>query len=165
MRYAADADGRYPLSNPEYIALCCLMGAVNMLKKNKETLEDRLRLVKGGWRDIQLVTSVCDKLFEKILDTVPIKKLLSIQREMRYMVCETKLGSASRPQDEDDIFITNTALKKMVNRAICMDCTFCEKTKQECKKCELYRDISACYPFELGKPETETCPLAGATEL
>jgi len=165
MRTKADADGRYPLSSREYVALCCLMGTLHALTQNKEELKDRLHLFNGGWRDIQLAASALDRTFNRLLETIPLKKLLSIRREMRYMVCETKLNPAAKNPAGDEIFITNDVLRGLVNRAIAMDCTFCEKSASECRRCELFKDVEACYPYELTKPGSALCPLAGATKL
>lgn len=168
MKYVQDEDGRYPLSSDEYTAICMIIGAVHTLESNKEKLHDRLKLIKNGWRDISLLDSLCERLFNGILATVPKKKLIMLQKELRHMVCETHLNPAVRNELTGEALISNSALRKILNRAICMDCTFCEKSKHEARKCDLYRDISDCYPFEISNRQTEgdnKCPMAGVTRL
>ena len=165
MRYAPDEQGRYPLSAREYLCLCNVIGALHALITNKEELKERLELTGTGWEDLQSVIETGNRIYDKLLETIPIKKLIAIRREMRYMVCETRLNQAAKREDADDVFISNNALRHIINRAICIDCTFCEASRENCKKCQLYKEISDCFPYELGKPEGEHCPLSGATVI
>lgn len=165
MRYNPDEDGRYPMDINEYNALLMMVGTVHTFASHKDELKDRLGLIPGGWRDMQLLAKVSSSLFEKILRTIPTKKLAVMHKELPHMVCETKLNPVAKSMHQDDVVIGFDALKRVVDRAIQMDCLFCEKSKCEGKKCQLYRDIDACFPFELSKPEEKLCPMAGRTEI
>lgn len=162
MRYQPDTDGRYPLSIREYTALRTLFGAVNAL--DSETLKERCKLFSGGWRDLRCAYSLCKKVMENLLCTIPTQKLLSMRRELTHTICEVKIKPPTSSV-EDTVMVSRRALIDLINRAIYMDCMLCEKTAKECKRCQLYKDINACFPYELLDPQDELCPFAGVFKL
>jgi len=162
MRYQPDADGRYPLSMQEYTALRTLFGAVNAL--DSDTLKDRCKLFPGGWRDLRCAYTLCKKVMENLLFTVPAKKLVSMRRELTHTICEVKIKPPTS-STEDTVMVSRRALIDLINRAIYMDCMFCEKNAKECKRCQLYKDMNACFPYELLDPQDTLCPFAGVSKL
>ena len=165
MRMQPDSDGRYPMDIREYSALCMFVGTVHALEAHREELKDRLKLIPGGWRDMQLITTLADKLFKNVLGTVPVKKLKTMQRELPHMICETKINPALKNQHLDDVIIGLDALKKIVDRAMSIDCWACDKNKCDGRKCDLFKDVDACFPFELVGENDNKCPLAGRLSL
>ena len=163
MRYEADEDGRYPLSSREYEALRTLFGAVNAL--DTENLKNRCKLIKNGWRNLRLAQTLLKRLMEQILTTVPLKKLVSIQKELRYTVCEIKIRPPVEDKNCGTVYVKQEAMVRLADRAINMDCCVCEKSAKECKRCQLFQDLNACFPYELWEPEDTLCPFAGVTSL
>ena len=157
-----DEDGRYALSSREYTALQQLFGLVHA--SNNETLKARLQLIPGGWRDMRLIAAKSQALLEALFATVSFKKLHSIQRELNNTICEVKIKAPSG-HSKDHVFISRTALVRLMERAIYTDCYLCEKTIKECKQCPLYQDLNDCFPYELAEPENPLCPFDGVSHL
>ena len=162
MHQRPDEDGRYPLSMKEYTALRTLFGAVNAL--DSDTLKERCKLFPGGWRDLRCAYTLCQRLMEKLLCTIPAKKLLSMRRELTHTICEVKIRPLSS-SESDSVMLDRKALIDLINRAIYMDCMLCQKTVKECKHCPLFKTIDACFPYDLIDPKDELCPFAGVSRL
>ena len=157
-----DEDGFYPLSVREYAALRQMFGFVNVM--DEDALKERLKTIPSGWRDMRMMAAVSKHLVHELLTTVPIKKRLSIQSELRNTVCEIKFKPPSSKM-EDCVVISRKALVRLMERAIDMDCLFCDKSLNECKRCTLYKDLNACFPYELAEPTDNKCLFAGVSGL
>lgn len=162
MRHAADADGRYPLSTREYEALRTLFGAVNAMAL--DMLKDRCDLNPGDWEKLQEARDSAQQVLNNILRTIPLKKLMSISTELRNTICELRIKPPVSASN-GSIYIDQAAMVRMAERAIAMDCVICEKTREEGKRCPLYRDINDCFPYELMEPDDALCPFAGISRL
>ena len=163
MRHEPDEDGRYPLSTREYDALRTVFGAVNAL--DIDTLKDRCGLIKNGWRDIRLAHSLLKRVMQELLCTVPAKKLMTIRTELKHTVCELKVKPPSSMSLGGSVYVDHQALVKLAERAISMDCLFCDKDAKQGKRCPLYKALNACFPYELCEPTDEKCPFAGVSRL
>lgn len=156
-----DADGKYPLSGREYQAMLTLFGFGGTL--DNDSLKERLRTIPHGWRDMRLAVTTIDRLLDKLLGTVPEKKLRAIQTELKHAVCELKIvPPVSHPPG--CVYVEESALINLADRAISMDCMFCMKNDKECTQCELYRTLSACFPYELDGAKG-CCPFAGRDHI
>ena len=82
MNNKPDNNGRYSLSGREYYALRELFAAVDGFNRNACELEKRVRTIPNGYRDLRMLQSVSAKLMRDILETVPVKKLAQIRREL-----------------------------------------------------------------------------------
>ena len=162
MKYRADEDGRYPLSTREYDALRTLFGAVNAMAL--DMLKDRCDLHPGDWEKLQEAKDVTQGVLNNILRTIPLKKLVAISTELKNTICELKIKPPVTKAN-GMIYIDQAAMVRMAERAICLDCAICEKTREEGKRCALFRDINACFPYELLEPDDALCPFAGVTRL
>ena len=101
----ADADGRIALSSREYKALRALFGAVNVLAAYGGELERRARGIKYGWRDLRCLQANADRLTQKFLATVPAKKLVQIQQELKNTYCELQLKGEAKTIENDCMVI------------------------------------------------------------
>lgn len=158
-----DEDGRYPLSYNEYQALRAIFGANNALEQTHKQLEQRVRLIPGGWRDLKLIMSVLDKLMGAVLRTIPQKKLVQIRAELSRTVCEIKLQSVTGGLSDDKLLtvVPQGALETVVNESMSMKCFCCERC--DYKRCELFKAIDSLYNYDF--PKTKTCPLSDMTEI
>ena len=102
---------------------------------------------------------------EELLKSVPAKKLLSMQRELQYTICEIKLKPPTKETGRDYIYIPRKEFISLLQRAIQMDCLLCDKSIKEAKKCGLYRNIDACFPYMLDEPTDTHCPFVGVSKL
>lgn len=160
-----DEDGRYALSMQEYKALRTIFGCVNALDDDHEILKARCKLIKGGWRDLRMLTAVSKRLMEKLLCTIPGKKLLVIKRELQNTICEVKLRPVATGSQRDGmVYVSEDAMLRVCNRAMQDYCYLCDKTHKEARRsCQLYRDIQACFPYDFD--DSLDCPFAGMCGL
>lgn len=160
-----DKDGRSPLSGREYYALRELFAAVDGFNRTAQELENRVRTVPGGLRDLRMLRSVSAKLMGNILGTVPVKKLAQIRRELENseMLIRVKPVNPKKDEYEDNLtYVPQQALERICRKAIELECFCCEKKGREAKKCQLRNDIQETYMFEYPDDGKE-CPFAGAT--
>ena len=158
-----DEDGRYPLSYNEYQALRAIFGAKNALEQTHKQLEQRVRLIPGGWRDFKLIMAVLDKLLNAVLRTIPAKKLVQIRSELSRTICEIKLQGVTGGLPDDKLLtvVPQGALETVVNESMTMKCFACERC--DYKRCELFKAIDSLYNYDF--PTPKTCPLADLTVI
>ena len=58
----------------EIDSIVFMMCAVKRFREAQQVMEKRLHMVKNGWRDIRMLTSVLDKLVDRLTDTLPPEK-------------------------------------------------------------------------------------------
>lgn len=151
---------RVPLSGREYYALRELFGMVSSFNKCAGDLEKRVKTVPGAWRDYRLLMVLSEKLMQKVLDTIPKKKLLQIRRDLSHTTCEIKVGmDVSGRRAEGFCYVPDDALVNTVERVINWECLFCEKRGSSVKQCPIRKDLEALYPWDFPL-KGETCPLA-----
>lgn len=160
-----DEMGRYPLSSNEYMGIRHLMAAIDALSKYDDALHDRLKLIKGGWRDYKMLHSVAYKLFQNLLHTIPYKKLKAMREEIRTSVCEVRVNAASVNRDLNLTVVDVDALKDLANMAAERECFMCSKSLHEGKKCPIYNAITACTLYVPDGDGKGACPLAGSAGL
>lgn len=163
MKRQPDENGRYPLSSREYEALRTLFGAINAL--NTDALNDRLELVDFSHEDLSVARRLMQGVSTGLLGTVPLNKLLVIKKELRDTVCELRIRPVTGDKQTDCVYVDQNALARLADRAIQMDCLLCEKSAQEGRRCPLFRDLNACFPYELDHPGDATCPFAGVSSV
>ena len=55
-------------------AIVFMMCAVKRFREAQEVMNKRLRMTPNGWRDIRMITSVLDKLVDRLTKTLPPEK-------------------------------------------------------------------------------------------
>lgn len=158
-----DADGKYPLTMREYDALRTVFGALNAL--DSDTLKERLKTTKYGWRDIRLCLAVMRKVLDKLLLTIPPLKLLTLQEELKHTYCEVRIRGGGTPSHPDCVYVSQKAIVAMIDRAIQLECLLCDKSVKDGKRCPLYKNIQALFPYELDEPTDTKCPFAGVSHV
>lgn len=158
----ADADGRIPLSSREYKGLRALFGAVNVLTQYSGELERRARGIKNGWRDLRCLQANADRLTQRLLATVPLKKLVAINTELKNTYCELQTKGAVNSIDNDCMYIEVSKLVELCKAAAKVECFACDKSHKEAKKaCPIYATIEAVFGYDF--TDQEKCPLADGT--
>ena len=163
MKREPDQDGRYPLSMREYETIRMIFAAVTAL--NCEPVRERCEQLPGTYETLMESRDALYGALSKILSTVPVKKLVAMKHELEYTACKVELKPPSRDAGKDYIYIPRRQYIALLQRAIQMDCMVCEKTVKECRRCDLYRDIDACFPYLLEEPDDQYCPFHGVTRL
>lgn len=154
-----DANGRIPLSSREYSAIRAIYGAVNSLAEYHQELERRCKGYKNGWRDLRCLVWLSEKVMRDILMTVPLKKLMQMNKDLDNTICITKVRGVVGEKVDGFMYIKEDDLLNICQCAIDMNCFGCDKTQKEAKKnCKLYKAIQSTVCFELD--ECESCPFA-----
>lgn len=156
-----DEDGRIPLSNKEYTAIRAIFGAVNALELYHHDLENRSRSIKDGWRDLRCLVKLAENVMQRMLKTVPFKKLVQIQKELNNTVCIIKVKGVSGQKSEGIVCVSEEALIALCSAAMKMNCFGCSKSRKEAEKnCEIYKRIQEVLSYELDDLESGACPLS-----
>lgn len=158
-----DQDGRYALSMREYESLRALFAALTGL--NCDALRSRCDLIPGAWDAIEQAKKDLFTVMEKLMATVPYKKLKSIQHELTHTICRVEVKGPAGAVTPDYVYLPRQAFVDILQRAIQLDCLLCDKSIGECKRCSLYKDIDACFPYLLEEPTDKLCPFAGVSKL
>jgi hypothetical protein len=150
-----------PLSNREYYALRELFGIVNSFTRNADFLKHRLEMIPNGTEDMSNIATAAENLMFEILKTIPTKKLFAIRQELENTVCEVKvLYNFAKTDDREFVYIPAVSVDRLVTRVMNSECLICDKNAKQAKKCPIFEDISACYPWNI-PPKGDACPLAG----
>lgn len=160
----ADENGFYPLSTAEYGDLRHLFGTISALG-HCTAIEERLKLVKNGKRDVKCMLAMADRLLCGLLATIPPKKLLAIKAELDRTIIEVKTLGAARQVFDDLMIVPMESLTNIINAVVSRECYLCSKDYAHGKRCEIFKAISDCVPYALEKPENGGCTLAGSAIL
>lgn len=153
-----------PLTNKEYYAFRNLFGIVNNFNTYVDALRARCALIDGGWRDMMLIAKKSEKLMQKLMYTIPSKKLITMQKDLEHMVCEVRIAyDYAHRDDREFTYCPTAAIDRLVNRVLAWECLSCDKCAKDAKKCPVFKDINDCYPWEL-PTNGDCCPLAGVWE-
>lgn len=164
MRYDKKVDGGYPLSMKEYDALRTLFGAVSAL--DSASLKPRLdALYPGSWEELISTKDKLMELMEKLLESIPLRKLEAIRRELKQTVWEVKIKPPSEVKREPCVYVPQKAVVRLIQRSIQLECLLCDKCAEDGLKCPLYNDINDCFPYELIEPGDKLCAFAGVSKL
>ena len=154
-----DNDGRYRLSNAEWCTLKTIFGAYNVLLNDKHVLEERLRTIPKAWCDYNCIVALIGILLDKLLDTVPTKKLYSIKKELENTTFTAKMKNAVSV-GSDLVVCDAKAYVDLINMAVANQCFLCTKDEKQAKRCRLYKDIQEVLPFEIPETEDGKCIMA-----
>lgn len=151
-----------PLSRREYMALRINIGCLNAMEYMLTDLEPRLRTcIPDGWRDARMIESRMRTLFDKILLTIPRDKLMLLKAELpRYELYVRVAGAAKYDIDEGDyIVLPRKAAMALADYATDTNCTLCNRTGKQTRKCKLARVLREALPYAAEDGDGETCPF------
>lgn len=113
--------------------LFALYASLQEIDNAKRDMEKRLRTIPGAWRDISLLRSVLSKLLDRIFETIPTEKLLSLHKNMKHMSYRIYFA---RPvtSDPDDVIVSGEDMEVLTRYAHDYGCTACDR---DCNKCDL----------------------------
>lgn len=153
------SDGeRYPISYREYVALRQLFGITHIWDEKGHDLEKRLRQIPNGWRDARMIHMVSEKLLIKLLGTVPEKKLEQLKKELNntYLEVTVKNLVTGEPHGSSYTYVETKTLERVTDKAMEINCAFCQKKGKEVRDCQLRKNIERMYNWDfpqVGKDE------------
>ena len=126
-------------------------------QRTKGTLEQRLRLIPGGWRDICMVTAKLAKLLEGIYATMTPRQY----HHMEIMANEAEVFVRQKPvvrtANSHLVPVKTDDLRWIVNAVMSLECSICLKSEREQKGCELRKRLMCLAP-PLDIPKNRVCP-------
>lgn len=141
---------RYALSYREYTGLRQLFGISHIWEKQGHELEKRLRKIPGGWRDARLIMTLADKLLARVLKTIPEDKLRQIAKELdnTYLEITVKRNISGEPHGDMYTYVETKTLERVTDKAMEINCAFCQKKGKEVRDCQLRKDIERMYNWD-----------------
>ena len=130
-------------ANKEHITdLFGMFAAINELEKAQDAMENRIRAVPNGWRDVKMICSRLDRLVNDLCQTYPLEKLVSIRRMLPHMKYKVQCGVAASNLKEDENLIASDDLDTITIYAH-EQCKLC--IDQDCSKCKLGRTFDRIF--------------------
>ena len=130
-------------ANREHInALFGLFAAVQEMEKAENAMENRIRAIPNGWRDIKMIEKRLDNLISDLCETYPLEKLISIRRMLPHMKYKVQCGVAASSLKDDENLIASDDLDTISIYAH-EQCKLC--IDQDCSKCKLGRTFDRIF--------------------
>ena len=130
-------------ANREHInALFGLFAAVQEMEKAENAMENRIRAIPNGWRDIKMIEKRLDNLISDLCETYPLEKLISIRRMLPHMKYQVQCVVAASSLKEDENLIASDDLDTISIYAH-EQCKLC--IDQDCSKCKLGRTFDRIF--------------------
>ena len=138
----------------EQAALLDLMGALELM--DNHGLDRRLKQIPNGWRDIQMLRKVTERLLEKAVDAVPTEQLIQVRKNLKMLTVQVGVRRAVPDGDRElGRWMSHGALKKLAElcKEHCMMCAIAPGDRWKCP----YRAAMDELPVELPE-DAGTCP-------
>ena len=119
-----------------------MFAAINELEKAQDVMENRIRAVPNGWRDVKMICSRLDHLVNDLCQTYPLEKMVSIQRMLPHMKYKVQCGVTASNLKEDENLIASDDLDTISIYAH-EQCKLC--IDQDCSKCKLGRTFDRIF--------------------
>jgi len=148
------------LSGREYNAIRELFGLMSALEKYMSLLKRRAQLQPGCWRDLRLVETKLERGLEGLLRTLPAEKLTQVQKDLQntQVTVEVKPPAGlPRKMAESFSYIPTQPLEKLIKHVMDYECSMCEKSEKEGRKCKWRQIIEDTFPYNLPQPDSEHC--------
>lgn len=121
---------------------------VTALADQCETLEgrvkDRLHTIKNGWRDWRLMRSLLRKMSDNLLDTMPDKEIIYLNKMLEHGEIFMRLRPPIR--DTEYQLVENAVITRIVNKIMQDECAICFREGRDIKHCQLRKDLHMIVP-------------------
>ena len=143
--YQLPEDDCERLNRDEMQAVRWTLAAVNSVAQAQEPLQKRLEYIPNGKNRWRLLLGQLRAITNDIIGTVPYKQCVNIKNVMNDMelrlVPKFTRGETRVVMDAADLAYLIDAAKRDM-------CAGCILTGEECRKCELYKILSAISPLK-----------------
>lgn len=113
--------------------LFALHASLDQFDRARRDMDQRLKLVSYGKRDMAMIRAVLDTLIDRIMETIPPEKRESLKRNMRRMCYQIYLAHPA-VRNPEEIIISGPDMEVLTRYAHGYACMGCDK---DCNKCEL----------------------------
>ncbi|MBO4794309.1 MAG: hypothetical protein J5556_07080 [Deltaproteobacteria bacterium] len=146
----------------ELQAFLLLAGFSDALIRGEPLLEERLRLIPGGWRDFRLMRAKGEPLVRALHQTFPKNKRDAVFAEWKRLEVSVDpkppLGLPQR-EKEAHVVVPLDALEELVDVVTDWECTTCMLDGKQQKACKLRKRLESLYLYDLPEPGG-LCPFA-----
>lgn len=104
-------------------------------RDEKGMLEDRSRLIPGGWRDLRLIRTKTENLLKCILNTFEPEKQRTIAKQMDHLRIKTVFGPEASKDPE--MFMLPTEDLALLIYAATQECKLYMCPSGDCARCKL----------------------------
>ena len=157
---------REPLRFDEYEQLRNLFGTLMILEHAEESMQDRLKLIPFGKRDMAMIFSQFSKLLQNLVNTTPQDRLIALSNELEHTHMEVK---TTKPKPgrlaNGTTYVPIQPLERVIDKAVSMECFCCEKCGRDVLNCQLRQDVQQIYHYDFPKEWKNGCPLAQHMEI
>lgn len=150
---------RRNLTAREYYALRAILGATSTIAAEEGALQKRLGEIPMGRCDMKLIEAKAAHLLEALLRTVPPQKLGQIRQEIDCARVEVHVvRDVTGKHQPAFTYVPAEDLEWLEEQIVGLNCTMCERSEKESRRCPVRRHIEALYQYDF--PERTCCPLA-----
>lgn len=110
-----------------------------MLRRELGAIEQRVRSIPNGWRDLRMMTAVMKKLKVNLYLTFPEEQRRTFEKTLSAQ--EFQISAPRLSKDPTFVYMDLDDAKLLMRHAILNECTYCHKSKQDARKCELRKAI------------------------
>ena len=163
-------DTRTYINRHEYDALLELFGSLSCIEKKKQSLRGRAEKANNAYQDLEQAGESLETALTKIARTIPIEKLMRLQKEMDTLVVRVEQkgrGYTSLPVTNELYgFFPWKPIGNLVDYLLGNECYMCEKMGGEASQCPYRKMLQDLYPFFVAKKnEKGACVFSGLRSL
>ena len=150
------------IREPELQSLFLLYAMWDGIEKlvEKGTLDNRLRSIPGGLRDLRMLRAKFEHLINDLMWTVPDEKVQGVARTIRRMRYNVSQGPiASRTEYKDEQLVSAQELVALVDAAHEYKCKLC--FEGNCKQCALGKAFHNLVAYDLGDGRWSDVDISG----
>ena len=122
-----------------------LYAGLQELELASREMEKRFRSIPNGWRDLKCIIAQFNKLMDNVMMTVPLEKLISIQRMLPKMQFKVYSGAQASDYGGDECLISLHEMDVMCWHAH-EQCKLC--IDQNCNQCELGKVLDSVMTYD-----------------
>lgn len=151
---------RVMLSGREYAGLQTLFAMVSAYTAGLGALEKRGELA-GCWEDLQRVGTLAQECLDKVLLTIPNKKLMQIRTELENIRLHIKIEPEwAISKVRGFSYVPTDTLNNLLNHLCQTECLLCNKTAVQARKCPHRKTIEDALPHTVEGKERESCKFS-----
>lgn len=131
--------------------------------REPQHIDARLKLIKGGKRDMALITAKSKSLIEKLVETIPDDQLRMYSENLKlvkYVIGVRRPGDVGKRNDHDyGLWLPNWVINALLEG--CHDkCLTCPADPEERRKCTLRKALTTI-PNDTKERNDDDCPFYG----
>ena len=163
LKKRAEEAAKKDMNYKEYNALRYLAAVISALPLVQEQMQNRCR--KSGkrlWGMLRSATGLLCKVFDALVKTVPGDKLPQLKKELvnTHLNVNTEYSERDQYERENYVCMRESTAILICKKAMQNECYLCMKTREEAKRCEMFRLINESLMFTPPKPDTDNCVYA-----